>query len=32
MMDLAMLGTLAVSVGLVYLLVGWCRKQVDSEE
>ena len=32
MMDLLMLGILAVSVGLVGLLVYWCRKQVDSQD
>ena len=32
MLDLLMLATLAVSCGLVYLLIRWCQKQVDSNE
>mgnify|MGYP000106787048 CR=1 FL=1 len=32
MMDFYMLGILAVSVGLVGLLVHWCHKQVDTLE
>lgn len=32
MMDLLMLATLAVSVGLVWLLIRWCSKQVDSND
>lgn len=32
MLDLMMIGTLAVSCGLLVLLVGWCKKQVDSNE
>ena len=32
MLDLLMLGILAVSVLLVYLLIRWCDKQVDSNE
>ena len=30
MMDVLMVGTLAVSFGLVWLLVNWCQKQVDD--
>ncbi len=32
MMDCIMVGTLAVCTGLVLLLIGWCRKQVDRIE
>ncbi len=32
MMDLAMLAILAGSVGLIYLLIGWCRRLVDKSE
>ena len=32
MMDLMMLGTLAVCVGLVALLIRWCQKQLDKNE
>lgn len=32
MLDLIMVATLAVCCGLVYLLVHWCHKQVDSNE
>lgn len=32
MMDLLMVGTLAVCFGLVWLLVKWCQKQVDEQE
>lgn len=32
MMDLLMIGTLAVSFDLVWLLIRWCQKQVDSPE
>ncbi len=32
MLDLIMLGILAVSFGLVVLLAYWCQKQVDSKE
>ncbi len=32
MMDLLMLAILAVSFGLVGLLIHWCRKQVDANE
>lgn len=32
MMDLIMIGILAVSVGAVVLLVRWCQKQVDQNE
>lgn len=32
MMDVLMVGTLAVSFGLVWLLVRWCQKQVDDPE
>jgi len=31
-LDLIMVATLAVCCGLVYLLVHWCHKQVDSNE
>ena len=31
MMDL-MIAVLAGSVGLIYLLIGWCQKQVDRSE
>lgn len=30
MLDLLMLGIFAVSFGLLYLLIRWCQKQVDS--
>ena len=32
MMDLLMLGILAVSITLVSLLIHWCHKQVDTHE
>ena len=32
MTDFIMLGTLAVCVGLIYLLISWCGKQVDKSE
>lgn len=32
MMDCLMAGTLLVGFGLVWLLVNWCRRQVDSQE
>ncbi len=32
MMDLAMLGTLAISIGLVFLLIKWCDSQVNNNE
>lgn len=32
MLDVLMLAILAVSVGLVGLLIHWCAKQVDSQE
>ena len=32
MMDLLMVATLAVSFGLIWLLVRWCQKQVDHLE
>lgn len=32
MLDLLMLAILAVSIGLVALLVHWCHKQVDTLE
>ena len=32
MMDVLMVGTLAVSVGLVWLLIRWCQKQLDDQE
>ena len=32
MMDLLMIGTLLISVGLVWLLVKWCQKQVEEQE
>ena len=32
MMDVLMVGTLAVSFGLVWLLEKWCQKQVDAQE
>ena len=30
MMDVLMVGTLAVSFGLVWLLIRWCQKQLDD--
>lgn len=30
MMDVLMVGTLAISFGLVWLLARWCKKQVDD--
>ena len=30
MLDLLMLGIFSVSFGLLYLLIRWCQKQVDS--
>ena len=32
MMDVLMVGTLAVSFGLVWLLIRWCQKQLDDPE
>lgn len=32
MMDCFMVGTMLVGFGLVWLLVNWCRRQVDSQE
>ncbi|EDO61600.1 hypothetical protein CLOLEP_01997 [[Clostridium] leptum DSM 753] len=32
MLDLLMLGILAVSIALVGLLIHWCHKQVDTHE
>ncbi len=32
MMDIFMIGTLAVSFGLVWLLIRWCQKQLDDPE
>lgn len=32
MMDLLMAGTLLLSFGLVWLLVKWCQKQIDTQE
>ena len=32
MMDVLMVGTLAVSFGLVWLLEKWCQKQVDAQK
>lgn len=32
MMDVIMVAVLAGCVGLVYLLIGWCHKQVDVNE
>lgn len=32
MMDLFMVGALAASFGLVWLLIRWCQKQLDSPE
>lgn len=32
MLDVLMLAILAVSFGLVGLLLHWCRKQMDSHE
>ncbi len=32
MLDLLMLGILGACVGLIALLVRWCRKQLDSEQ
>ena len=31
-MDLLMIGTLLIALGLVWLLVKWCQKQVDAQE
>ena len=32
MMDVLMVGTLAVSFCLVWLLIRWCQKQLDDPE
>ena len=32
MMDLIMIAVLAGSVGLIYLLIGWCQKQVGASK
>ena len=32
MMDLLMVGTLLAGFGLIWLLVEWCRRQLDEEE
>ncbi len=32
MMDLIMLAVLAACTGLVYLLIRWCRQQVDRND
>ena len=32
MMDFIMAATLLAGFGLVWLLVNWCRRQVDSQE
>ncbi len=32
MMDFLMLAVMAVSAGLIWLLIQWCGKQVDSNE
>ena len=32
MMDIFMIGTLAVSFGLVWLLIRWYQKQLDNPE
>ena len=32
MMDCFMVGTLLAGFGLVWLLVHWCQRQVDSQE
>ncbi|CUP36286.1 Uncharacterised protein [Anaerotruncus colihominis] len=32
MMDLLMVGTLAVCFGLVWLLTKWCQQQNDNQE
>ena len=32
MMYIFMIGTLAVSFGLVWLLIRWCQKQLDNPE
>ena len=32
MMDLIMAGTLLVSFVLIWLLIKWCRLQVDADE
>ena len=32
MMDLMMVGTLLVGVGLVWALLRWCQKQVDTQD
>ena len=32
MMDVLMVGTLAVSFGLVWRLIRWCQKQLDDPE
>lgn len=32
MMDIIMTAILAASVGLILLLAGWCKKQMDRSE
>ena len=32
MMDCIMLAVLAVCIGSIILLIGWCQKQVDKSE
>lgn len=32
MMDCFMAGTLLAGFGLVWMLVNWCQRQVDSQE
>lgn len=32
MLDLAMLAILLASCGLIYLLIRWCEKQLDSKD
>lgn len=32
MMDLLIVGTLAMGFGLVWLLLKWCQQQVDLQE
>ena len=31
-MDCLMAGTLLVGFGLVWMLVNWCQRQIDSQE
>lgn len=32
MMDLLMVGTLLAGFGLIWLLVEWCRRQLDEQD